>query len=78
MKDIIITGRVIRREIIIVIVCLLVAELINLGAVIHYNRPASELVSMIGFVAFTAVIIYLILALLRAVAGLVCRIFRKH
>lgn len=77
MKDIIIKGSSIRRELYILLASLVVAEGINLYAVISMTRPAKELITMIGFVAVTGVVIYLLILVVRVLARLVCRLFRK-
>ena len=66
MEDIVITGRKVKRELLIALGCLVFAECLNMFAVVKYARPAIELVSMIGFVVVTAVITYLLLLIVRA------------
>lgn len=78
MKDIIIKGSSIRRELFILLASLVVAEGINLYAVISMARPAKEMITMIGFVAVTGIAIYLLILIIRMLVRLVCRIFRKR
>lgn len=73
MKDIIITQKDIVRELYIFLVCFILACLVNVGAIIAYDRPWSELWSQIGFVVFIAAGIYVFLAVVRI---LIC-LFRK-
>ena len=71
MKDIVITGKHLRRELFVLLSCFAAACLINLGAIIAYGRPAKELVTMIGYVVFVTLGLYLLLWLVRlAVAGI--------
>jgi len=67
MKDIVITGAKIRRELFIFLACFIVAYGCNIYAVIHYVRPALELISTIGYVIVFAVIIYFVLWIFRLI-----------
>lgn len=78
MKDIIIKGSSIRRELFILLASLVVAEGINLYAVISMARPAKELITMIGFVTVTGIVIYLLILIIRVLVRLIFRMFRKR
>ena len=52
MKDIVITEKMIRRELYVLLGGFVAAMLVNVGAIIAYDRPWSELYSQIGFVFF--------------------------
>ena len=65
MKDIVIPGQVVRRELFILLGCLGAAVLVNLYAVLHFSRPAVELVTQVGFTVCTALAIYLALWVIR-------------
>lgn len=58
MKDIVISGNIIRRQIIIYLLCFAISFFINVGAVICYNRPLTELFSQIGFVIVISIVFY--------------------
>ena len=73
MKDIVITQKHIVRELYMILGCFVLACLVNVGAIIAYDRPWSELWSQIGFVIFIAAGIYVLLAVGRI---LIC-LFRK-
>ncbi len=60
MKDTLITASQKKREIIIALVCLVLAILVNVGAVIYYHTSAFELLSQMGFVVVIAVCFYLL------------------
>ena len=77
MKDIVITERMIRRELLVLLGCFVVACLVNAGAIIAYDRPWSELYSQIGFVIFITGGIYVLLAVFRLLVWLVAKIFKK-
>ena len=48
MKDIVISGRLVRREIIIALSCFLLSFCINVGSVIAYSKPWVEVFTQIG------------------------------
>lgn len=80
MKDIVIKGASVRRELFILLGCFVAAVGLNIFAIIKYSRPATELVSMIGYVIFAAVCIYLVLWILRLLVLLLAclvRLFRR-
>lgn len=77
MKDIVITEKMIRRELYVILGCFVAACLVNVGAIIAYDRPWSELYSQIGFVIFIMGGIYVLLAIFRFLVWLVAKFFRK-
>ena len=77
MKDIVITEKMIRRELFVLLGCFVAACLVNVGAIIAYDRPWSELYSQIGFVLFITGGIYVLLAIFRLLVWLVAKIFKK-
>ena len=77
MKDIVITEKMIRRELYVLLGCFVAAVLVNAGAIIAYDRPWSELYSQIGFVFFITGGIYVLLAVFRLLLWLVAKIFKK-
>ena len=77
MKDIVITEKMIRRELFVLLGCFVAAFLVNVGAIIAYDRPWVELISQIGFVFFIAGGIYVLLAIFRFLVWLVVKLFKK-
>lgn len=77
MKDLVITGKSLKREIWVILSCFVVACCVNLFAILKYDRPAVELVSQIGFVIAIAVVIYLLLWIVRLLALLIRAVFCK-
>lgn len=65
MKDIIITGKRIRTELLMLLYCYIVANLLNVFAIIYYQSSWMELFTWQRFVLFIAVIFYLITVVLR-------------
>ena len=78
MKDIVITSKSICRELYWVLASFILAMCTNIGAIIAYDRPWTELVSQIGYVMFITVGIYLILLVLRGVWALLSFLFQKR
>lgn len=76
MKDIVITAKMLRRELFVLLGCFVVACLVNAGAIIAYDRPWSEMYSQIGFVFFITGGIYFLLALVRILICLIVKIFK--
>lgn len=77
MKDIIISGRAVRRELFTMLFCFIVAFLTNVGAILYYHRPWVEVFSQIGFVLVLALCVYLFLGMFR-VAWFVSSFFFKN
>ena len=77
MKDIVISEKHVRRELCFILVCFVLAFLVNVGAIIAYDRPWSELYSQIGYVLFITAGIYVLLAVVRIIVALLYRMFRK-
>ena len=77
MKDIVITGKMIRRELCVLLGCFVAAFFVNVGAIISYDRPWSELYSQIGFVIFMTIGIYVLLAVLRLIVCLLTKLLKK-
>jgi hypothetical protein len=77
MKDIVITEKMIRRELYVLLGCFMAACLVNVGAIIAYDRPWSELYSQIGFVFFITGGVYVLLAIFRFLVWLIAKPFKK-
>lgn len=77
MKDIVIKAADIRRELYIILACFVVALLVNVGAIIGYDRPWSEMFSQIGYVVFITAGIYALLAAVRILIYLICKLFKR-
>lgn len=71
MKNIIITPKDLKRELIIWLVCLVAAIGLNIYAIISYNTSWSELYSQGGYVIVLSLIIYAVLWIIRGIFLLV-------
>lgn len=76
MKDIVITGKRIRQELVVFLMSFVLAFAINVTAVVIYDRPLIELVSQIGYVTVIAIFVYLLLAIIRIVVALLLKLFK--
>lgn len=77
MKDLVIRGQSIRRECRIAAGCLLAGILVNVGAILGYHRPWTELVSQLGYVVVLAVILYFLTGAIRLLIHAIYLIIRK-
>ena len=77
MKEIIISETRIKTELISLSVCFLIACLSNLGAIIYYESPVIELITSVGYVIVSALVLYLIWSLMRLVVYAARKIFFK-
>ena len=69
MKDIVITGKRIRRELTWFGAMFVIAFALNIFAIIAYDGKWTELFMSLGFVLTTAVALYLVVAVLRIVVN---------
>lgn len=65
MKDTIITAQSKRRELWILLVCFVVANITNWVAIIRFSSPWYEVFTQIGYVLVTTLVIYALVALAR-------------
>ena len=74
MKDIIIPGKVIKKELVILLVSMAAAILLNGYSIIKYKTAWTELFSQLHVVFAVGIIIYLLVLTLRLVYFLILRI----
>lgn len=77
MKDLIISGKTVRRELLILLGCFIIGLLTNVGAIIAYGRPFTEFFTQIGFVIVFSIILYFALWVVRLIVLLVRQIVRS-
>jgi len=77
MKDIIIPGRRITRELLILIGCIVIALVVNIYAILKYKTEWKELVTTLHITIALGVVIYIVLGISRLVIGRVARLFRR-
>lgn len=67
MKDIVITARRIRTELITFLACFICANLLNLYAIIVYNTAYLELFTQVGYVLLFAIALYALWIFIRII-----------
>lgn len=77
MKDILISAKRIKTELITLAVCFSIAFLANVGAVIAYKSPAVEVISSLQYVITAAIVVYFLWSFLRIVFVLPLKFLRK-
>lgn len=77
MKDIVIPGKVVKRELAILLVSFVAALLLNLFSIIGYKTAWTELFTQLHVVVVVAVVIYILVVLLRWIFSPIFRLFTK-
>lgn len=77
MNDITIKGKRIRKEFIILLICVLLAFGINIYSIITYQTSWVELWTYLPTVVLLGIMIYLLLAALRSIVYIVRKVFIK-
>ncbi|MCD7902103.1 MAG: hypothetical protein LUH22_20290 [Bacteroides sp.] len=77
MKDTVITTKRKKTELISFIICFLIANLLNIYAIIRYNTTAWEMLTSLGFVLIASLILYGIWILIRLVFFGIKKAFSK-
>ena len=72
MKDLVISGRKVKRELLIALGCFICAVLINIICIIVYHSQWHEIFTQIGFTVFVAIALYVLLLIVRLII-LACR-----
>ena len=76
MKDIIISKKRIKIELLIWLCCFGVAVLLNIYAVIKYNSNWLELITQLHIVILLSLVIYVVLGLFRVLIWLIKTLFK--
>ena len=77
MKDIVITARMVRRELLILAGCFGLAILFDLVAIVQYGRPLVELLTTIGYELVIALVLYLLTLILRGLWWCIKALFTR-
>ena len=78
MKDLIIPGKLLKREFIIFCCCLLAAWLVDVYAVLKFNGHWTELFTQVGFVLTITIALYLLRLLVWGISILVKKILGRR
>jgi len=71
MKDIIITGKRIKTELLMLLYCYIAANLVNVFSIIYYKTQWIELLTWQRFILFIAFLFYVVTVIVRGVIYLV-------
>lgn len=77
MKDVLISGRRMNREIMIFIGCFVIAFALNIYSIIKYKTAWSELLTTLHITLLLAIVIYVLFGLLRLILCGLSRLFRR-
>lgn len=77
MKDIVISGKAVKREFVVALGCFAAVFTVNVAAVIMYVRPWVEIFTQIGYVFVIAVVIYVILLMFRVLYQIIRILIKK-
>ncbi len=77
MKDLVITGKSIRRELLILLGCFAAAVILDIVGIIKYGKPFYEVFQTIGYEIVITAVIYAVLAFFRIIIWLILKIFKK-
>lgn len=77
MKDLVITGKNIKRELLILLGCFVAAVIFDIVGIIKYGKPFYEVFQTIGYEIVITAVIYAVLAFFRIVIWLILKIFKK-
>lgn len=78
MKDLVITGKTIRRELLILLGCFVAAVIFDIVGIIKYGKPFYEVFQTIGYEIVIAVAIYAVLAFFKALIFLIRKLFNHN
>ncbi len=77
MKDSVITAKVKRRELIIWLICFVVANVVNWCAIIKFSTPWYEIFTQIGYVVVSSVVLYGLVLAVRVAWWILSGLARK-
>ncbi len=77
MKDTLITGQRKTIEILTLIVCFIIACIVNIYAIVKFNTPWSELFTSMGYVLLFTVGLYVAWSIIRFVYYFIKKLFSK-
>ncbi|MBR1719263.1 MAG: hypothetical protein IJ726_02430 [Phocaeicola sp.] len=65
MKDIIITGKRVKIELYTLLACFIIAEALNIFAIIKYHTKFSEIITTLGYIAIFTIALYVAWTIIR-------------
>jgi len=77
MRDIVITKKRQKTELLSILVCFILAFLLNLYAVIAYDGKWTEIFTCVGFMIMTTVVLYAVWTIIRIIFYLIKKLITK-
>lgn len=77
MKDLNIPAKNIKKEIKIFVACFVLANLLNLYAILSYKTALHELFTQIGYVILFSMILYFLLGIVRILVSLIIKTIKS-
>lgn len=77
MKDLNIPAKNIKKEIKIFVACFVLANLLNLYAILSYKTALHELFTQIGYVILFSVFLYFLLGIVRILVSLIIKTIKS-
>lgn len=77
MKDLVISSKILKRELLIFLVCFIAICIVNIVSIIIFKTSFWEIFSQIGYVVVISVILYLLVAFVRVLIYLLLKIFKR-
>ncbi len=77
MEDIVITAKRKKTEIITGLICFVIANLVNVYAIIKYNTSFSELYTTIGYIFAFSIAIYIAWTIIRIIFYGAMKLFKR-
>lgn len=77
MNDIIISAKRLKTEGYTLFVCFLISFLSNIGAILYYQSPFSEIITSMGYIILFALFIYAVWSSIRGLKMVVLSILKK-
>lgn len=78
MKEMVISEKVIKRELWVLLGCFVFAVLFDIVGIIKFGKPFTEVFMTIGYEIVIAAVVYAVLAFLRVVVWLIAGLFKKR
>jgi len=77
MKDIVITPKQIKKELLVLLVCFVLSFIINIVAIVVYKTSWIEVFSQIGYVIIISVVLYILISLVRLIVSGIKKLFKS-
>lgn len=77
MKDIVISEKIIKRELWVLLGCFVFAVLFDIVGIIKFGKPFTEVFMTIGYEIVITVILYALLVFIRIIIRIVLKLFKR-